>query len=77
MAASITEAGTNTITSRRSARRVDLTLCPIDKRPIVAEMLTSEERQWLDDYHQMVYDRLSPHLTEEENAWLREATLPL
>ena len=54
-----------------------LTLCPIDKRPIVAEMLTSEERQWLDDYHQMVYDRLSPHLTEEENAWLREATLPL
>ena len=54
-----------------------LTLCPIDKRPIVAEMLTNEERQWLDDYHQMVFDRLSPHLTEEENAWLREATLPL
>ena len=54
-----------------------LTLCPIDKRPIVAEMLTSEERQWLDDYHQMVFDRLSPHLNEEENAWLREATLPL
>ena len=54
-----------------------LTLCPIDKRPIVAEMLTNEERQWLDDYHQMVFDRLSPHLNEEENAWLREATLPL
>ena len=54
-----------------------LTLCPIDKRPIEAEMLTNEERQWLDDYHQMVFDRLSPHLNEEENAWLREATLPL
>ena len=34
------------------------------------EMLTPEERQWLDDYHQMVYDRLSPHLTADELHWL-------
>ena len=54
-----------------------LTLCHIDKRPIVREMLDEEEIQWLNDYHQMVFDRLSPHLTADEQAWLREATLPL
>ena len=54
-----------------------LTLCPIDKRPIVPELLTDEERQWLDDYHAMVYERLSPHLDASECAWLRQATQPL
>lgn len=54
-----------------------LTLCPIDKAPIIVEMLTDEERQWLDDYHQMVYERLAPHLTVEEAEWLKEATSPL
>ncbi len=51
-----------------------LTLCPIDKRPIVLSMLTDEERQWLNDYHQMVYERLSPLLTDKERMWLKEAT---
>lgn len=54
-----------------------LTLCPIDRTPIVVEMLTAEERQWLDDYHQMVFDRLSPLLDEEECRWLRQATRPI
>jgi Xaa-Pro aminopeptidase len=40
-------------------------------------MLTSEELQWLNDYHQIVFDRLSPHLSAEEIAWLKEATKPL
>ena len=53
-----------------------LTLCPIDTRPIVREMLTADEVQWLNDYHQLVYDRLSPHLNDEEKTWLREATKP-
>ena len=48
-----------------------LTLCPIDTTPVVMEMLTDEERQWLHDYHQMVYDRLSPYLNDEERAWLK------
>ena len=50
-----------------------LTLCPIDKAPILIEMMTQEEIQWLNDYHQRVYDTLSPHLSTEEAAWLREA----
>nr|MCR4919998.1 aminopeptidase P family protein [Prevotella sp.] len=54
----------------RFLRFEPLTLCPIDKRPIIAEMLTDEERQWLDDYHQTVYDRLSPLLNPDEVEWL-------
>lgn len=54
-----------------------LTLCPIDKRPILSEMLTAEERRWLDEYHEMVCQQLSPYLDEAEKNWLREATLPL
>ncbi|MBQ6203565.1 MAG: aminopeptidase P family protein [Prevotella sp.] len=54
-----------------------LTLCPIDKAPVVVSILTDEERQWLDDYHQQVYDKLSPHLAEDECRWLKQATMPL
>ena len=50
-----------------------LTLCPIDKTPIVKEMLLQEEIDWLNQYHQKVFEILSPHLNEEETAWLREA----
>lgn len=54
-----------------------LTCCPIDKTPIIKELLSSEERQWLDGYHQKVYGQLSPYLNAEEKAWLRQATAPL
>ena len=50
-----------------------LTLCPIDKAPIVREMMLPEEIQWLNDYHQRVFETLSHHLSEEEVVWLREA----
>ena len=54
-----------------------LTLCPIDKSPIVREMMLPEEIQWLNDYHQRVFDALSPHLSPEETAWLRKACAAL
>ena len=54
-----------------------LTLCPIDKRPIIAEMLSQEEADWLNGYHQTVFDRLSPHLDADEVGWLRQACAPL
>ena len=54
-----------------------LTLCPIDKRPIIREMMLQEEVDWLNEYHQTVYDRLSPHLDDEEREWLREACAAL
>ncbi len=51
-----------------------LTLCPIDTAPIVREMMTDEEVQWLNSYHRRVRETLSPHLSDEERAWLDEAT---
>ncbi|WP_077152980.1 aminopeptidase P family protein [Bacteroides bouchesdurhonensis] len=51
-----------------------LTLCPICKKGIVKEMLTDEEIKWFNDYHQTVYEKLSPHLNEEEKNWLKKAT---
>ena len=54
-----------------------LTLCPIDKRPIIRELMLQEEVDWLNEYHQTVYNRLSPHLDDEEREWLREACAAL
>ena len=51
-----------------------LTLCPIDTVPIDFTMLTQEETDWLNWYHQQVYSLLAPHLDEEERTWLRKAT---
>ena len=54
-----------------------LTLCPVDKAPIVREMMLQEEIDWLNQYHQRVLDTLSPHLSPSETDWLREACAPL
>lgn len=51
-----------------------LTLCPIDTTPIRMEMMTRDEIEWLNDYHQHVYEELAPLLSPDEAAWLREAT---
>ena len=50
-----------------------LTLCPIDKAPILKEMLLQEEIDWLNAYHRQVFDTLSPHLSDDEADWLRDA----
>lgn len=54
-----------------------LTLAPIDTAPIVLEMLSTEEREWLNNYHRRVYESLSPYLEGNEKEWLRKATLPI
>ena len=54
-----------------------LTLCPIDTRPIVVDMLSTEELGLLNTYHKMVYERLSPMLDEEHKAWLADKTRSL
>ena len=51
-----------------------LTLCYIDTRLVIVPMLSVREHAWLNKYHQMVYDKLSPLLNEEEKAWLKEKT---
>ena len=54
-----------------------LTLCPIDTAPIDVLLLTKEEKNWLNVYHQLVFEKLSPWLDEEDKNWLREATKSL
>ena len=54
-----------------------LTLCPIDKTPVIIEMLTPEEIGWLNEYHQTVFNKLLPFLDAGETVWLREACAPL
>lgn len=51
-----------------------ITLCPICTKGILKELLTAEEVDWLNDYHQNVYNKVSPDLNEEEKAWLKKAT---
>lgn len=51
-----------------------ITLCPICKKGIIREMLTTEEIAWFNQYHRNVYDRLSSALNGEEKAWLKHAT---
>lgn len=51
-----------------------ITYCPIDLAGIDKELLTKQEIQWLNDYHQEVYTKLAPYLDEEERVWLRGET---
>lgn len=51
-----------------------LTLCPIDTTPIDTNIMLPEEIDWLNQYHQKVYEKLAPYLSETEKNWLRNAT---
>ena len=54
-----------------------LTLCPIDTKPIRRELMTADEIEWLNNYHQHVYEELSPLLDDEDREWLSMATRPI
>ncbi|MCB9267245.1 MAG: M24 family metallopeptidase C-terminal domain-containing protein [Lewinellaceae bacterium] len=49
-----------------------LTLFPIDLRLAELEILTPEEKEWLNDYHRKVLNELTPLLNDEEHDWLAE-----
>ena len=48
-----------------------LSYCPIDLEPVMVELLSESERQWLNDYHQMVYEKLSPYLDQDLKDYLK------
>jgi Xaa-Pro aminopeptidase len=50
-----------------------LTLCPIDKTPIIPELLGDDAREYLNSYHAMVYEKLSPYLEGEDLEYLKES----
>ena len=51
-----------------------LSLFPFESKLIEASMLTRKELDWVNAYHKMVYDRLSPYLNSEEQKWLMSKT---
>ena len=51
-----------------------VTLCPIDLEAVIPAMLTKREKKLLNDYHEKVYQELSPYLPREEQLWLRYQT---
>jgi Xaa-Pro aminopeptidase len=54
-----------------------LSPCPIDTRAIDNSQLNKQEIDWLNSYHQMVYDKISPLLDDEHRCFLKEKTAPL
>jgi len=54
-----------------------ITLCPYERALIDLSMLTDVERRQVDEYHQLVYQKLSARLDEAHRRWLEEATRPL
>ena len=51
-----------------------LTICPIDTRPVMVDLLTDDELKWLNDYNKRVYNLLESHLTGSDLAYLKKAT---
>ncbi|WP_317180025.1 aminopeptidase P family protein [Lelliottia amnigena] len=54
-----------------------LTLIPIDLSQVELNLLSEQEKQWLDSYHQQVRDILSPLVESDARPWLFEATAPI
>ncbi|MBR3501490.1 MAG: aminopeptidase P family protein [Alphaproteobacteria bacterium] len=50
-----------------------LTMVPIDKKLIDSAILNKDEIKWLNDYHQMVFEKIEPYLDENERQWLKNA----
>lgn len=51
-----------------------LSFVPIDLNCIDKNLLYEDEKEWLNSYHDEVYEKLSPYLSEDEKIWLKEKT---
>ena len=54
-----------------------LTLCPIDRKAIEKSLLNPEEIEWLNNYHQWVYNEIAPLVNDELNDFLKKKTKPI
>ena len=48
-----------------------MTYAPLDLDGVVTELLNEEEKEFLNNYHQIVFEKISPFLSEEEKKWLK------
>ncbi|WP_195263858.1 aminopeptidase P family protein [Clostridium sp. 1001275B_160808_H3] len=51
-----------------------ISYCPIDLNGVIVEMLTNEEKDWLNNYHKTVFEKLNPYLNDEEKEFLKIQT---
>ena len=54
-----------------------ITFCPWERDAIVPEMLSTDEKRWVDNYHEQVFAVLSPILDEKIADWLEKVTKSL
>ena len=54
-----------------------LTFVPIDRRLVLLDLLSRDERDWLDAYHAEVVRRIGPRLDGAERDWLVRMCAPL
>lgn len=51
-----------------------MTYVPLDLDGVIPELLSCDEKEWLNNYHKMVFDKVSPYLEEKEKEWLKKYT---
>jgi len=74
----VCEAGTASEHTGRKFRKFErLTLIPIQKSLIDVSLMTVQELDWLDAYHEEVWDKISPLVEGKTLSWLTEATAPI
>ncbi len=54
-----------------------ITFCPFDLDAVLPELLTDDERRWLNEYHSQVYEKISPLVDDTTRQWLKEASRTL
>ena len=54
-----------------------LTVVPIDTTPVLVDELSRVQIDWLNAFHQHVYETLAPRLNDEEKAWLQKKCAPI
>ena len=52
----------------------NLTYAPIDLDAVIPELMSEQEKGWLNQYHSRVYEVISPYLDEKEKEWLQYET---
>lgn len=51
-----------------------ITLCYFDTSVLLIELLSEDDKKWLNRYHAQVFDKIAPYLTEPEKVWLQKKT---
>jgi Xaa-Pro aminopeptidase len=57
----------------------NVTMCPIHKKLVDTSLITEQERNWLNKYHEETFEKVSPLLKDDSRAleWLKRECSPL